>query len=268
MARLRRYDSRDTTMIAGARPLSLEGDPARPAVLLLHGFTGYPGELRFVAEELNGAGYTVAVPRYPGHGTNSGDFRSTSWRDWWRRALDVYLELKTRHDRVVVAGLSMGGLIATLLAARYPVAGATLLAPAFLVSNRLVSLTPVLRFIVPPVKAQTSEVYDDPERRHMADEYWNWRWPHQTASLYYLIRRARKALPAVACPSLLIASRTDRTVPVAVAPFVERRIGSSDHRTVILDESAHVITDGQERSRVAAEMRAWLREVEAAGGGV
>ncbi|HKK48867.1 MAG TPA: alpha/beta fold hydrolase, partial [Alkalispirochaeta sp.] len=99
----------DTTVVAGALPFELMGDTRKPAILLFHGFTGYPGDMRYLAGRLNEAGYTTVVPRLPGHGTNHEDFQSTSARDWRRKAVDAYLEVASRHDHVVVGGLSMGG---------------------------------------------------------------------------------------------------------------------------------------------------------------
>ena len=42
---------------------------ARAAVLLLHGFTGSPWEVRPLGESLAARGFHVLAPQLPGHGT-------------------------------------------------------------------------------------------------------------------------------------------------------------------------------------------------------
>ena len=68
----------------------------RRAILGLHGFAGYPGELSLPASVLQKEGYSVFVPRLPGHGTNSEDFNTTSHHDWIRKAVDSYEESRLR----------------------------------------------------------------------------------------------------------------------------------------------------------------------------
>ena len=59
-------------VVAGAEPFAADG--AGPAgsvgVLVSHGFTGSPYSMRPWAEQLAAAGYTVRLPRLPGHGTS------------------------------------------------------------------------------------------------------------------------------------------------------------------------------------------------------
>ena len=108
-----------------ALPITLYGKDSgdagggRKAVLGLHGFAGYPGELSLPSAVLHKAGYTVFVPRIPGHGTNGEDFNTTTHHDWIRRAVDAYEDLKAVYDQVYVMGHSMGGILALLLAQHY-----------------------------------------------------------------------------------------------------------------------------------------------------
>ena len=44
------------------------------AILLIHGYTGSPREMLWLGTQLHKAGYTVSIPRLPGHGTNKEDF--------------------------------------------------------------------------------------------------------------------------------------------------------------------------------------------------
>jgi len=97
-----------------AAPFSLEGD--RPdAVLLLHGWTGSPAHLRVLGTELNEAGFPVHAPLLAGHGTSLDDMTQTGWRDWMRSAVEGAL-LVSNTGRLHLVGLSMGGLMALLMA--------------------------------------------------------------------------------------------------------------------------------------------------------
>ncbi len=246
----------------------MDAGPEAPAILLLHGFTGYIGDLRYLAERFYDAGYTVLGPRLPGHGTTGEDFRASGAGDWWRAAVDGYLELADGSRRVYAAGLSMGGVLTVLLAAQFPLAGAALFAPALDFTHPLVRFTPLLQFLVPPHRVQTSEanVFDpedpervDPEREHLAEQYWNLQWPRQTAHLYRLARRARRALPRVTCPTLTVVSREDETVPAGVTERIRRDLGATMQKTVELTESGHVVTNGPERDEVARSVIEWFR---------
>ena len=254
----------DTKVVSSARSFRLEGSALRPKVLLFHGFTGQTSEMRFLGEQLHAQGMTVAAPRLPGHGTDRKDFCNTTWRDWLRGALDAYLDLRSEGNgegsEVMIAGLSMGGLLATIVAASFPVSRVALLAPAFATVNPIVPFTPVLRYVVPSFSVADPERHDDPEQQHLADHYWNRRRPAQFASLAYLMRRARRALPRVTAPTLTIVSRKDGAVPERVAQLVEKRIASDETRTVTLAESGHVITNGVEKELVAKAVGEWFTQ--------
>jgi carboxylesterase len=102
----------------GAEPFAASGDER--GALVLHGFTGNPQSVRGLAVALADAGFTVELPLLPGHGTDMADMIPTRWEDWSGAAEQAYLALAARCDRVVVTGLSMGGMLAVWLAERHP----------------------------------------------------------------------------------------------------------------------------------------------------
>lgn len=90
------------------------------AVLLIHGLTGAPGEMKFLARRLFKRGLSVAAPLLAGHGLDEAHLLRTDWRDWrdsLRRTLE---ELRADHDEVYVAGICVGGALGLALAAEEP----------------------------------------------------------------------------------------------------------------------------------------------------
>ena len=117
-------------------------------ILLLHGWTGYPGQHYFLGEALNREGYTVSIPRLPGHGTDRTDFLKSGAADWIRRAEDAFMELGTIKKQVIPVGVSMGALLALHIGARWSVPGIVAAAPAISLKNRAAYLSPFFRYFV------------------------------------------------------------------------------------------------------------------------
>jgi carboxylesterase len=103
----------------------------RTGVLLMHGLCATPAEMRFLANGLACAGYTVYCPQLAGHGGTEADLEQTTWQDWYASAEEALVRLRTECDVVIVAGLSTGAMLALLLTARHAdkVQGTALLAP-------------------------------------------------------------------------------------------------------------------------------------------
>jgi len=230
------------------------------AVLALHGFTGVADNLRYLSERLNKAGYTVSLPRLPGHGTDKFDFRTTTRRDWLRRAVDAYLELRSEYETVYVAGSSMGGLLTLILASMFDVPKIALAAPAIYNSNRLIALTPLLRFFVKESASDYDEVNEDPERELIADHYWRKRQVGQVYELYRLQRLAKRRLPMVHADTLVFVSHGDGTVPVKAADISEQGTGSRRRKRIELMESPHVLVNDIDREQVADEIIDWFSD--------
>ena len=117
-------------VLPGAEPASFPGGPS--GALVLHGFTGSPQSMRGLAEAFAAAGFAVELPRLPGHGTSVEDMAQTTWDDWSAEAEAAYRRLAARCEKLVVAGLSMGGALSVWLAARHPeIAGVAVINGAF-----------------------------------------------------------------------------------------------------------------------------------------
>ncbi len=250
----------DTRIVPTAltRRLPGTGDGA----LVLHGFTGWPGEVAYLGDRLAEAGLAVSIPRLPGHGTNARDFMQSGWRDWLRAAVDAYLELGAAHARVHVVGFSMGALLALLVASRFPVARLALVAPGVRVNNPLLPLAPLLalffrRMRWPPVRPLGTVSPEDEEV--LAREYWSWRFGAQSASFLHLKRMANRCLPRVRADTLVVLGGSDPTVPVSAWDVVRARIGSSVVERVVFPESVHQVLTGADRGPACDAIVRWLK---------
>ncbi len=85
-------------------------------VLLIHGVTGSPVEMKYVAKSLHRAGYTVYAPLLSGHGCDLASLRRSGWRDWYQSVERAAADLAPHVERLYVAGICMGGLLGLRLA--------------------------------------------------------------------------------------------------------------------------------------------------------
>ncbi len=108
-------------VMAGSESYSHAGSSS--GVLVLHGFTGNPASMRSIAENAAAAGYSVSLPRLPGHGTSVEDMMTTTWADWSKAAEAAYDELALTCSRIAVVGLSMGGGLAAYIGEVRPTVG-------------------------------------------------------------------------------------------------------------------------------------------------
>jgi carboxylesterase len=232
------------TIIRGAEPFLLSG--GNQGVLLLHGFTGSPSEVRLLGEYLNQRGYTVMGPRLCGHGTSPAEMAHTSWPHWYSAVEDGYHILKSVCQDVVVAGLSMGGLLAFKLAAEYPVSKViSLSTPIYIADNRL-PLLPVYRLIKKFVPKKRRKMDVDPQYNVCYDCT-----PLASlSSLLSLIKHVDKLLPVVTAPTLIIQSRNEHTVRPDSAQYIYKRLASRDKRLVWLEKSGHIVTLDVEHQQV------------------
>src|SRR3989338_7944267 len=100
----------------GGEPIFLEGRPIRQAqgkqvgVLLIHGWSSTPQELKNTADYLNKLGYRVYAPLLRGHGTQPRDLVGLKWEDWLEDVCDAYDWLSQYVSAIVVGGMSTGSL--------------------------------------------------------------------------------------------------------------------------------------------------------------
>lgn len=208
-------------------------------VLFVHGFTGSPVSLRGWAERTAAAGYRVALPRLPGHGTNWRELAVTEWPDWYACAARELTALGEQCDTVFVAALSMGGALALRLAEQRPddVAGLVLVNPALTAANRLVPFAGLLKRLVPSTKAIANDAVLD------IDEGAYERVPTAAvASMVALWGEVRAYLDLVECPVLIFRSATDHVVPPSSVEIIRRQVSSLEVTEHVLTQSYHVAT--------------------------
>ena len=101
-------------------------------VLLVHGWTSTPYEVRRLGEYLHGAGYTVLGVQLTGHGTVPKDLESVKWQQWNQDITAGYEKLKLTCEMVYVGGTSIGASLAMIFAKEQPdIAGLILMATPY-----------------------------------------------------------------------------------------------------------------------------------------
>lgn len=237
-------------IIAGAEEYLLQGTNGK-GVLLIHGYTGTPAEMRLLGDYLHGKGYTVLGVRLPGHGTTPQELNETVWTDWYKAAEEGCRRLLACCKEVMVAGLSMGGLLAIKIAAELPVKKAAFLAAPIYVQDRRAPFLSFLRFFIKYLKKRQRCYF-------VADKYnlaYNVMPVKPLSSLFALTKLCKdKLLAQITVPCIVLQSTIEHTVQPRSAQYIYDNISSKEKKLVWFHNSGHILTLDVEREAVFTEI--------------
>ncbi len=226
---------------------------AEIGVLLIHGFTATTAEVRPLARRLHEAGYTVAAPLLPGHGTTPEDMNRRRWTEWVGAAKAMHQRLREHCEIVFIGGESMGGLIGLYLASRYAeIAGLLTFAPAVEVASPNARLAPLLAQIDPIIPKPGSE---RTEPLTPADELWQGYRVVPVRALRALMRLQKvmhRRYPLVTQPVLIVQGRHDGSVTREGPAILARELGSSWIEIHWMANSTHCVLIDAEQAEVEA----------------
>jgi carboxylesterase len=250
----------DVAIIKGAEAIDLREEGSH-GVLLLHGFGDTPQTLSLFADHLFRSGFAVFAPLLPGHGRTLEEFTRSRADDWILAAQDAFIEMRRNYRVLSVSGLSMGGALAVILAAEHhDIASLVLFAPylGMPLWLRAASVTQwVWGRLVGPVTASNPRSIQDPLEREKNLSYGQVTG-RSIFELSRIVRRARRALPHVVTPTLIIQSREDPRVAPSVARRALKNIGAAQKKIVWTTGAGHIITVDYGRERLFSEAERWL----------
>lgn len=224
-------------ILPGAEPLSVAGGPV--GVLVLHGFTGNPTSMRGLAEAMVAAGHTVEMPRLPGHGTHVEDMLRTSWADWSAAAEAALVDLESRTDEVVVAGLSMGGSLTAWLATRHPeLSGIICINPAVAAQPDMLAAVAAM---VEAGETVMDGIGSDVAAPDVVESAYDKVPLAPLLSMFEVAEEIVGDLGRIECPLLLFTSPQDHVVPPTDSDLLAASVSGPVER-VSCDRSYHVAT--------------------------
>lgn len=211
------------------------------AVLLIHGWTSVPYEVRRLGKYLNENGYTVSGPLLRGHGTTPRDLENVGWADWLCDVTRAYEELAKNHQKIYVAGTSMGANLTAMLAKnKNNISGIILMAMPYKIKLEKISafIASIIRWFkkynkkfYPPTFGASSSI----TRMISYQTY-----PINSAlEIYKLIKISRKELPKVNQPCLILQSNSDHIVTKKSLEKIYEKIGSKVKEKKYVNRAYH-----------------------------
>jgi carboxylesterase len=245
-------------VVIGAEPLALgSGDRG---VLILHGFGDTPQSIRSLATALHDQGWTVRAPRLNGHGVSLRAFTSARADEWLRDARSALAELKSSTTHVALVGQSMGGALATILAAEARVDSMVLLAPYLRLSRRAARIARfhrVVSLLIPYLRSRSEYSILDPDARNRALGK-GVTTPRLIHELKRVVDQACAVAEKVRVPTLVIHSPHDPRVAVRDAQEAFAHLGCQVKTLKWASRSGHVLSVDYDRDWVRSEVLGWL----------
>ena len=266
-------------------PIGFIERKGKVGVLLIHGLTGTPTEMKQFGKMIARQGFTVACPELAGHCATIEALTRTKWLDWYKAIEHAFDALKEECEHVFVVGLCMGSLIALMLAAKKGsvVAGVILLSTTFFYDGwnvpklkqklllPLVLYTPLKYFVqweeTAPygikderVRAMVHAVLENRDVQ-AADKVGYFKIPATVIlESVRLIKATKKVLMNVTVPNLIVHSTEDDIASIKNAHFTHANIKSDVIETFYVDDTYHVLTLDKRKDDVAKRTARFCKE--------
>ena len=249
------------------RSIRFAGGPQ--GVLLIHGLGGTPVEMRYVAQGLARAGYTVHVPQLAGHCATAEDLWATTWQHWYESVEEEHYRLRECCSTIVVGGLSMGAILALHHAVQYSddVSALALYAPSLWLDGWGIPwYSSLFRLITQRWFAQMFPFAErdpwgikDPRLRALVEQAIKGGDSSQAGvaalpgslmlELRWLVQRVKQEIAKIKQPVLIVHPREDDRASLRNVSFLQDNLGGPV-QTVVLDDSYHIVTLDRQRELV------------------
>lgn len=243
------------------QPFFFEGVNGK-AVLLVHGWTSTPYELRRLARYLNENGYTVLGIQLKGHGTVPMDLEGVKWQQWLLDVQEGFGDLKKTCEKVYIAGTSIGSNLAMEFAKRETgIAGLVLMAtPYSLKFEKLVVLF-----------AKLTRIFGEYHNKHYPPTFGlsttitrliSYQSYPISSSLetFTLIESSRKDLKSIKQPCFVLQSTHDHIVSKNSLEKIYDGIGSRVKRRKYIKKAYHTFISDIRNDYVFKEILDFLNE--------
>ncbi len=244
--------------LPGAEPFFLPG--GRHGVLLIHGFTGLPAELRLMGAYLNERGFTVLAIRLAGHGTTVEDLSRMEHEDWMDSVRDGYAILSGACDRVSAIGHSMGAIFALLLSIESELTHVVSLGAPIMIApeqglEHLPTREACIDRYVPKARRKLRDVPQGANNTYR-------RMPLVSIhELLDVVAILCAQIGRVTAPLLIVHGERDHTADPKSADYLYENVGSPRCEKFILPDAGHLLPlDIGVRERVFARTAAFLSE--------
>lgn len=204
-------------------------------VLCLHGFTGSPKEVEPFSNYLKtNTDWIIKTPVLPGHGIRL-ELKGICYKDWLLFAEEELEKLLRICSQVSICGFSMGGLIGSWLASKYPIEKLVLLSPAAYFADPILLGKDMFEFVKGLYRGKLKTSHWQRYKKVL----------HTPISAYLefmkLARFIRPTFIDVKIPTLIIHGKNDYVVPEKSARFVYEMISSKDKKLRFIEDADHMI---------------------------
>jgi len=190
-----------------------------------------------------------------GHGTNPEDLDGVTYEKWTQSVKSAASALKETYGKVVLVGMSMGGLLALDCASTVPVDGVIVIStPIYLFDWRSHFLW-LAEKVTRSIPKRPRHI-DAPARYDVA--YHEMPLSGVREFLRLLSTVKKRTLPRVTAPLLIIQSEADRTVRPQSAQYIYEHAASPLKRIEMLPQGKHVLTLYKERGLVYQKIDRFL----------
>lgn len=211
--------------------------------LCIHGFTGAPYEVEPLADYLKkNTNWLIETPTLPGHGEQL-QLEGITHQEWLAFAEDRLATLIDKCETVYIIGFSMGGLIASYLAAKYPI-------------EKLVLLSAAAYYVNPKqLLLDVKEMLKDGLRGKLIENELFLRYKKKIANTPYtatkefqqLVKEIKPILQNITVPTLIVQGECDGIVPVKSAHYLFKKINSVEKELFFLSLAKHHVCHGDDK---------------------
>jgi esterase/lipase len=201
---------------------------SKPVIVVIHGFssrTWHP--LNHLIQHFKQNGFLVMVPEL----FDTNDEHDADAIEWIERAKTTVREALDIKDDVVVIGFSMGGVIASEIAARFPLKLLVLIAPAFeYITMKAVKERLTKKITRKPDHLEPNQIYK-PLPDTFMDAFKN------------VVSICKHSIKEITCPLLVFHGRSDLKIPLRSSEYVYHHVLSKEKKLFILEDVQHNIIE-------------------------